>query len=201
NEVQAIVAEKPKVQKKRRTVDGASGSNHTPKKLREDHGTSGHVGASTGEKSLAAIQELFEQSTLNVETQRLSERFVISSDSSHNSSANVVDDEVTSIVSSGVGVELVPHSILGTLFLLVPLKQMLLVLLNLLIYVPKWNVINNSAFMTQRVSVTATTTALPTTYIQANTVATISMDDGEVLGAGSSFKVPLLQKLCLRRKN
>nr|GEW87372.1 hypothetical protein [Tanacetum cinerariifolium] len=91
----------------------------------------------TGEKSLAAIQELFEQSTLNVDvgvmtaatvpfvtssvtptlehkdgettdsvfvanlwTQRLSERFVISSDSSHNSSANVVDDEVTSIVRS-----------------------------------------------------------------------------------------------------
>ncbi|GJS31593.1 hypothetical protein Tco_0492213 [Tanacetum coccineum] len=105
-------------------------------KLTEDHGTSGHVGASTGGKSLVTIQELFEQSTLNVEvvvtavaivpfftsfvtpipecgdgrptdsvsvanlrTQRPSERFVISSYSSHDSSAN---DEVTSIVRSSM---------------------------------------------------------------------------------------------------
>ncbi|GJT20025.1 hypothetical protein Tco_0878731 [Tanacetum coccineum] len=38
-----------------------------PKKLREDHDTSADVGANTGGKSLAAIHELFEQSTLNVE--------------------------------------------------------------------------------------------------------------------------------------
>ncbi|GJT04604.1 hypothetical protein Tco_0839066 [Tanacetum coccineum] len=125
--------------RKRKTSDGASGSSHPPKKLREDHGTSGHVGSSTGGKSLAAIQELFEQSTLNVEigvtaaatvpfvtssvtptsergdggptdsvsvanlrTQHPSERFVISSDSSHDSSANVADDEVNSIVRSYV---------------------------------------------------------------------------------------------------
>ncbi|GJR71686.1 hypothetical protein Tco_0084051 [Tanacetum coccineum] len=52
--------------KKRRRADGASGSDHPPKKLREDHDTSGNVGPSTGEKSLAVIQELFERSTLNV---------------------------------------------------------------------------------------------------------------------------------------
>nr|GEX35440.1 hypothetical protein [Tanacetum cinerariifolium] len=137
DKVQAIVAEKPKVQKKRRIADGANGSNHPLKKLREDHDTSGYVGAGTGGKSLAIIQELFEQSTLNVEvgvmvaatvpfitsfmtptperedgghsdnvsvdnlgTQRQSKRFVISSDSSHKSSANDEDDEITSIVST-----------------------------------------------------------------------------------------------------
>ncbi|GJY32044.1 hypothetical protein Tco_0415539 [Tanacetum coccineum] len=56
-----------KFQRKRKTADGASGSSHPPKKLKEDHSTSGHVGDSTGGKSLAAIQELFEQSTLNME--------------------------------------------------------------------------------------------------------------------------------------
>nr|GEU68651.1 hypothetical protein [Tanacetum cinerariifolium] len=63
----AIAAEKPRVQKKRRKADGASGSNHPPKKVRADHDAFGDVGHSTGGKSLAIIQELFEQSTLNVE--------------------------------------------------------------------------------------------------------------------------------------
>ncbi|GJR28487.1 hypothetical protein Tco_1104719 [Tanacetum coccineum] len=56
--------------KRRRRADGASGSDHPPKKLREDHDTSGNVGPSTGEKSLAVIQELFERSTLNVKVIR-----------------------------------------------------------------------------------------------------------------------------------
>ncbi|GJR65750.1 hypothetical protein Tco_0011815 [Tanacetum coccineum] len=138
-DVKAAVVDKPKVQKKRRRAAGASGSDHPPKKLREDHDTSSDVGASTGGKSLAAIQELFERSTLNVEvgvtvaatmhfitssvtltleregggktdsvsgpnlpTRHLAERFVISSDSSHHSSTNVADVEVTSIVRSSV---------------------------------------------------------------------------------------------------
>ncbi|GKB81506.1 ribonuclease H-like domain-containing protein [Tanacetum coccineum] len=67
DEAQAIVANKPKVQNRRRRADGASGSSHPPKKLREDHGTVGGVGASTGGKSLVAVQELFEHSTLNVD--------------------------------------------------------------------------------------------------------------------------------------
>ncbi|GJY07478.1 hypothetical protein Tco_0374532 [Tanacetum coccineum] len=110
-----------------------------PKKLREDHGAFGNIGASIGGKSLAAIQELFEQSTLNVDvgvttaatipfvtssvtstpeceggdymdfvtgpnmrTQKLAKRFVISSDSAHDSNANAADDEVTSVVRSSV---------------------------------------------------------------------------------------------------
>ncbi|GKB45675.1 hypothetical protein Tco_0896428 [Tanacetum coccineum] len=68
DEAQDIVVDKPKkVRKKRKAPDGASGSGLPLKNLREDHGTSSEVGASTGEKSLAAIQELFEHSTLNVE--------------------------------------------------------------------------------------------------------------------------------------
>nr|GEW22384.1 hypothetical protein [Tanacetum cinerariifolium] len=50
-----------------KTASGASGSGHPSKKLRGDHGASRNIGARTGEKSLAAIQELFEQSTLNLE--------------------------------------------------------------------------------------------------------------------------------------
>nr|GEV27469.1 zinc finger, CCHC-type [Tanacetum cinerariifolium] len=139
DEVPAVVAKKPKVQRKRKTANGASGSSHPPKKLREDHGTSGHVGASTGGNSFAAIQELFEQSTLNVEvgvtgtaivpfvtssvtpisesgdggptnsvfvanlrTQPPYERFVISSDPYHDSSANVANNEVTFVVRSSL---------------------------------------------------------------------------------------------------
>ncbi|GKG58879.1 hypothetical protein Tco_0594649, partial [Tanacetum coccineum] len=37
-EIQVVVAEKPKFQKRRRKADGASGFNHPPKKLRADHG-------------------------------------------------------------------------------------------------------------------------------------------------------------------
>nr|GEY47591.1 hypothetical protein [Tanacetum cinerariifolium] len=125
--------------KRRREVDGANGSNHPPKKLRADHGTSGNIGVSTGGKSLAAIQELFEPSTLNVDvgvtvaatepfvtssvtltqeregggptdsitrpnlrTQKPAQRFVISSDSSHDSNANAVDDGVNSVVRSSI---------------------------------------------------------------------------------------------------
>nr|GEV35166.1 hypothetical protein [Tanacetum cinerariifolium] len=105
--IQAIVAVKPKVQKKRRRGDGASCSDHPLKKLRVDHDTSSEVSANTGGKSLAAIQELFERSTLNVEVGILTAATVpfvtssvISSDSSHHSSTNAADVEVTSIVRS-----------------------------------------------------------------------------------------------------
>nr|GEY91474.1 hypothetical protein [Tanacetum cinerariifolium] len=110
-EVEASATDKPKVQNKRRKPDGASGSDHPLKKLKEDHGTSGDVGANTGEKSIAVIQELFERSTLNVEVGIMVidiVSFVTSSvtllpeHSSHHSNPNVVDAEVTSIVRSSV---------------------------------------------------------------------------------------------------
>ncbi|GJR32150.1 hypothetical protein Tco_1108382 [Tanacetum coccineum] len=126
----AAAADKPKSKKKKRRVVGACGSDHPPKKLREDHGTSGDAGASTGRKSFAAHLGLLERSTLavkvgvtaaatvpfvtyfvtpmperegggntdsvfgpNLHTQRPSERFVISSDSSYHYSTNVADAE------------------------------------------------------------------------------------------------------------
>ncbi|GJZ37773.1 kinase-like domain, phloem protein 2-like protein, partial [Tanacetum coccineum] len=55
-EVQAAGVGKPKgKRKKRRTTGGASDSNHPPKKLREDHDTSGNVSANTSGKSLAVV--------------------------------------------------------------------------------------------------------------------------------------------------
>ncbi|GKB41476.1 hypothetical protein Tco_0886418, partial [Tanacetum coccineum] len=110
--VQTTVAEKPKVQKKRRRAGGASGSDHPPKRLRDDHDTSGNVSSSTA----ATMPFVTSSVTLtleheggdntdsisgpNLRTQCPDERFVISSDTSHYSSTNVADVEVTSIVRS-----------------------------------------------------------------------------------------------------
>ncbi|GKF54478.1 hypothetical protein Tco_0161388, partial [Tanacetum coccineum] len=66
-EAQALVADKPKKFRKRKTVDGASGSGHPPKKLWEDHDISEDAGASTAGKSLAALQDLLDKSTLAAE--------------------------------------------------------------------------------------------------------------------------------------
>ncbi|GKE94563.1 hypothetical protein Tco_1579418, partial [Tanacetum coccineum] len=55
-EFQATVADKPKgTRKKRKVAGGTSGYNLPPKKLREDHDTSGNVGTSTAGKSLAVL--------------------------------------------------------------------------------------------------------------------------------------------------
>nr|GEY73433.1 hypothetical protein CTI12_AA620880 [Tanacetum cinerariifolium] len=182
DEIQAIVAEKPKVQKKRKIADSASGSNHPPNKLWEDHGTSGHVGASIGGKSLAAIQELFEKSTLNVKvgvTAAATVPFVTSSMTPTLellcaiASLMTVAIATTVIVGAisamiyGVGVEPVPRRILrdsaspstaeagiagpsqpaglktslDTFFVSQDLDSETLQQ----IYVPNWNVINDSA--------------------------------------------------------
>ncbi|GJX32788.1 hypothetical protein Tco_0242643 [Tanacetum coccineum] len=67
DEVSATVAKKPKGSKKKRKVAGwASGSSLPPKTLRADHGTFG-ASASTGGKSIAALQGLLERITLPVE--------------------------------------------------------------------------------------------------------------------------------------
>ncbi|GJX38455.1 hypothetical protein Tco_0251758, partial [Tanacetum coccineum] len=106
DDVPTTIAEKAKgSRKKRKAAGGASGSNLPPKKLRADHGTSG-AGASTGGKSVAALQGLLERSTLPVEvgvtarTQHLAERFVVLSDSPCHSSSNAADAEVSSVVRS-----------------------------------------------------------------------------------------------------
>nr|GEW12771.1 inactive protein kinase SELMODRAFT_444075 [Tanacetum cinerariifolium] len=101
SEIQAIVADQLKrVRKKRKASDGASGSGFPPKKLREDHGASGNVGAAIARKSLAALKGLLDRSILAAE--RATKMFVVLSDSSHHSSTNVADDEVTSIVRSSM---------------------------------------------------------------------------------------------------
>ncbi|GKD47147.1 hypothetical protein Tco_1271792 [Tanacetum coccineum] len=66
-EFRAAAANKTKSKKKKRIAAGASDSDHPPKKLGEDHDTSGDAGASTGGKSLAALQGLLERSILAVE--------------------------------------------------------------------------------------------------------------------------------------
>nr|GEX18845.1 hypothetical protein [Tanacetum cinerariifolium] len=67
DEVPATIVEKvKKSKKKRKSTGGSSGSCLPPKKLRVDYGTSG-AGASTGGKSVAALQGLLERSTFLVE--------------------------------------------------------------------------------------------------------------------------------------
>ncbi|GJT46621.1 hypothetical protein Tco_0955336 [Tanacetum coccineum] len=114
-EVQVAAADKPKgKRKKRRATGGASGSNHPPKKLREDHGTSGNISASTAAtvpfitSSVTPTTEHEEGgdtdsiSGPNLRTQHPSKRFVIYSDNSHHSSTNVADAEVASFARSSV---------------------------------------------------------------------------------------------------
>ncbi|GJQ94240.1 hypothetical protein Tco_0005379 [Tanacetum coccineum] len=68
DEIQAIVTDQPKrVRKKRKAANGAYGSGLPPKKLREDHDTSGNAGTSVARKSLASLQGLLESSTLATE--------------------------------------------------------------------------------------------------------------------------------------
>ncbi|GJS28432.1 hypothetical protein Tco_0489052 [Tanacetum coccineum] len=62
DEAQAIVVDKPKKLKRRKTIDGGSGL--PPKKLREDHSTSGDASATTARKSLAVLQDLLDKSKL-----------------------------------------------------------------------------------------------------------------------------------------
>ncbi|GKB63486.1 gypsy type transposase, partial [Tanacetum coccineum] len=91
---------------KRKIAEDASGLIFPQSKLREiNHDTFGHVGASSSGKSLVAIQELFEESTLNVEVDVRAVAtipFDSTPDTPHDSSANAADDEVTSIVRSSV---------------------------------------------------------------------------------------------------
>ncbi|GJW89522.1 hypothetical protein Tco_0164862 [Tanacetum coccineum] len=107
-EVQAAAADKPKgKRKKRRATGGASGSNHPPKKLSEDHGTSAAtVPFITSSVTPAAEHKEGDDndsiSGPNLRTQHLFKRFIISSDSSHHSSKNATDAEVTSFVRSSV---------------------------------------------------------------------------------------------------
>nr|GEX36952.1 hypothetical protein [Tanacetum cinerariifolium]GEX40007.1 hypothetical protein [Tanacetum cinerariifolium] len=67
DEAQALVPDKPKKFRKRKIADGAGGSGLPPKKLREDHSTSRDAGAITAKKSIVALQDLLDKSTLVTE--------------------------------------------------------------------------------------------------------------------------------------
>nr|GEV39539.1 transposase (putative), gypsy type [Tanacetum cinerariifolium] len=152
DEVPVTVAEKAKVsRKKRKAARGASGSDHPPKKLREDHNTSCDVGASTSGKSLAVIQELFERrcgrtdsaTEPHLRTQHPSERSRISDPHIMTTTiATTVAANISYVPVPRAGDELVHASIfansasVGTDMDSEMLRQ---------IYVPKWNVLNESA--------------------------------------------------------
>ncbi|GKE35812.1 hypothetical protein Tco_1455134, partial [Tanacetum coccineum] len=107
----------PKHKKKRKTVVDAGEPSHPTKKLRNDHGTPG--GPTVGGKSRSAVQRLFAGAALNAKvrgeviptlpfvTSSVSvtpehEEFLISSDSSHHSGANITGAEVDSFARTSV---------------------------------------------------------------------------------------------------
>nr|GEZ30705.1 hypothetical protein [Tanacetum cinerariifolium] len=127
DEVSATVVNNPKgTRKKSKTTSGASGYALPPKRLREDYGTSGDAGASTAEKSLTVLQDLLRSDHtdsiigLNLRTQHPTER-----------SSVPPPLVLTAVVATTtiIGVTSTPIHELGTG----------------LTYIPKWNVINDSA--------------------------------------------------------
>ncbi|GJV48506.1 hypothetical protein Tco_1438718 [Tanacetum coccineum] len=109
--VEDVAPLQPMRRKKRKIVAAdASGPSHPPKKLREDYGYTS--GPSVAGKPRSAFQRLLVGAVLNAEnpadsmtgpnlrTISAPQRFVISSDSSHHSGANIAEAEVDSVVRS-----------------------------------------------------------------------------------------------------
>nr|GEV23894.1 hypothetical protein [Tanacetum cinerariifolium] len=95
--VEDVAPLQPRRQRKRKTVVAdAGGPSRPPKKLREDYGALG--GASTAESGDRSPADSVPG--LNLRTIGAPQRFVISSDSSHHSGANIADAEVDSIIRS-----------------------------------------------------------------------------------------------------
>ncbi|GJT92415.1 hypothetical protein Tco_1081260 [Tanacetum coccineum] len=89
----------PKRQRKRKMiVSDASGPSHLPKKLREDHGTS--TGSSVAERE--SEDQTDSMAGANLRTITAPPRFVISSDSSHHSGANIAEAEVDSFAMPSI---------------------------------------------------------------------------------------------------
>nr|GEW01572.1 hypothetical protein [Tanacetum cinerariifolium] len=94
----------PRRQRKRKIiVADVGGSSHPPKKLREDHGTPS--GLSVAERE--GGDHIDSMTELDLRTISASQRFIISSDSSYHSGANVAVVEVDSIVRYSVPVMIV----------------------------------------------------------------------------------------------
>ncbi|GJZ53438.1 hypothetical protein Tco_0608323 [Tanacetum coccineum] len=115
--VEDVIPLQPRRPKKRKTtVSDAGGSSHPPKKLREDHGTLS--GASVGGEpiltlpfvtsSVSATPEREEEDhadslvRANLCTVGAPQRFVISSDSSHHSGANIAEAKADSFIRPSV---------------------------------------------------------------------------------------------------
>nr|GFA93161.1 hypothetical protein [Tanacetum cinerariifolium] len=174
DDVQPVVADKPKgTIKKKKAASSASGSNLPPKNLREDPGTSGNDGASTAGKSLAELQGLLDRSTLAAKvgvTAAETVPFVTSSVTLTSEHEGDVED--TSIVRSSISpppvmtAAVAATAIAGTFSAFVLGTGTEPVIRSLFtdfaspsaaepdtagpstirrIYVPKWNVINDSA--------------------------------------------------------
>ncbi|GKA50584.1 hypothetical protein Tco_0743657 [Tanacetum coccineum] len=99
--VEDVAPLQPRHQRKRKTmVVNADEASHPPKKLREDYRT--FSGASVGGKSRAEdiLDSVSEPNFRTIGSQR----FVISSDSSHHSTTNVAEAEVDSLIRSSAPV-------------------------------------------------------------------------------------------------
>ncbi|GJT26685.1 hypothetical protein Tco_0906960 [Tanacetum coccineum] len=164
DEIQAIVTDQPKkVRKKRKAADAAS-------VLLDSSTLAVEVGVTTATTVpfvTSSVTPTLERegggytdyiTGPNLQTQKPAKRFVISSDSPHNSNANVADDEVTSVVRSSILdpailTTAVATTVVADTFAPVPraelsagsfyvsqdmdseaLRQ---------IYIPKWNVVND----------------------------------------------------------
>ncbi|GKC44443.1 hypothetical protein Tco_1062165 [Tanacetum coccineum] len=101
--VEDVAPLQPRRQRKRKTVVvDANESSHPPKRLREDHGTPS--GTSVASVSTTPEHEVGDHTDFvvgpNLRTIGAPQRFVISSDFSHHSGANVAEAEVDSLIRS-----------------------------------------------------------------------------------------------------
>ncbi|GJS01656.1 hypothetical protein Tco_0318164 [Tanacetum coccineum] len=125
-----------KASKERKTIAADVGEpSHPPKRLREDHETPS--GASVGGKSMSAVQRLLVGAVqnaegeghidsvtgLNLRSVSAPQRFVIASDSSHHSGANIAEAEVDSFVRASVPVITVATTITSTVDPAVVVKE------------------------------------------------------------------------------
>ncbi|GKE04110.1 hypothetical protein Tco_1396128, partial [Tanacetum coccineum] len=101
----------PKRQRKRKTiVSNAGGPSHPSKKLREDHGTS--TGPSVAERE--SENQTDSMAGANLRTITDPPRFVISSDSSHHSGANIAEAEVDSFARPSIPLMTVAITVTST---------------------------------------------------------------------------------------
>ncbi|GJW51652.1 hypothetical protein Tco_0093003 [Tanacetum coccineum] len=109
--VEDVAPLQPKRQRKRKTVvSDAGGPSHPPKKLREDHGTS--TGPSVAERE--SEDQTDSMAGANLRTITAPPRFVISSDSSHHSGANIAEAEVDSFARPSIPLMTVATTVTST---------------------------------------------------------------------------------------